>query len=759
MKPISLFLIGLLLAQVVVSQDLPPIGQWRDHLPMAGVSGILRRENKLLAYTRSGYFTTDASGNEINTYTRSNGLSGVNLRSLSVEPSGNGIAIAYESSQIDLITGDRTRSIPDIALNRTEFEKRINHINWIGNEAFLSSDFGIVVLNVVKAEVAETFRLGDGAASIQVRQVALAGDTLYAATAAGLKKSPFVATRMRDYRSWQLESIGEANLPANGIIKWEDRLAAWRNDSVFVRTAGLWKYLPSGSGKVSFVSVDGGKLAVGRINSGSGVVFLIDLSGNTIKEVRSKWLVKPSGFVQWNGVEWLADSTNGLIRKEGDVEKIVLPQSPLSIPQGSGTTVGSEVWISGGYVQPDGTASRLPGWLTRFDGNGWQNWSKQRSIVFDSLPDLQSIAADPVEGGLWVGSYGGGLLYISKEGKLKRHLQPLLGEDQSEAGSIKVGGIAYDRDMNLWITNPGAQQPIVLRKPDGSRIGFNSQLAIVKNRINGICIDLENRKWLIAPDQGLICWDDGATPDRIADDRWRLFRQGRGNGNLPSGKVLAVAADKNGLVWVGTERGIAVIQCGEDLFSASACDAVLPVVQQGSYAGLLLSEETIYDIKIDPANRKWIATANGVWLLSEDGQKVIFRFTSSNSPLLDNKVYAIVPENRNGEIFFLTASGLCSFRSTATNPVEETKPLFVFPNPVPSGFTGTIGIRGLPEEAWVKITTHDGKLVYQTRSLGGQATWNGKDLQGSRLNSGVYLILASDRTNRTVASGKIFLIK
>jgi hypothetical protein len=84
---------------------------------------------------------------------------------------------------------------------------------------------------------------------------------------------------------------------------------------------------------------------------------------------------------------------------------------------------------------------------------------------------------------------------------------------------------------------------------------------------------------------------------------------------------------------------------------------------------------------------------------------------------------------------------------------------WVFPNPVPPGYNGTIAIRGLVNNAIVKITEMDGRLVYQTRALGGQAVWDGKDYKGRIISSGVYLILISDDGRQEKAAGKIVFVK
>jgi ligand-binding sensor domain-containing protein len=317
-----------------------------------------------------------------------------------------------------------------------------------------------------------------------------------------------------------------------------------------------------------------------------------------------------------------------------------------------------------------------------------------------------------------------------------------------------------DRDQHLWLTNSGVQQGLIVKKTDGTVQKFTIPFVYANLGLSKIIVDDQNRKWIATSNSdGLFCFDQGSSLESLADDRWRYFKQGLGRGNLPSNKVTSMASDRNGFLWIGTDKGVAVIQCGEDLFNSSACEAILPVVQQDNFAGRLLAEEQINDIKIDGADRKWMATANGVWLLSADGQKVINQFTSSNSSLLDNEVFSIVIEPKSGEVFFMTKKGICSFRSTSTEPVVSIKKPFVFPNPVPPGFSGTIAIRDLPENAWVSITELDGRLVFKTRSLGGQAIWNGKNYKGERVGSGTYLILVSNEFNTQQVAGKIFFLK
>ena len=70
---------------------------------------------------------------------------------------------------------------------------------------------------------------------------------------------------------------------------------------------------------------------------------------------------------------------------------------------------------------------------------------------------------------------------------------------------------------------------------------------------------------------------------------------------------------------------------------------------------------------------------------------------------------------------------------------------YAFPNPVQADYDGPIAIRGLARDANVKVTDVAGNLVYEGKSLGGQAVWDARDYLGRRVASGVYLIYATSQ--------------
>lgn len=742
-------------------QTLQPIGTWRNHLPLRQVIALAAQGETLHAAAAFGIFSYKPLTKEFSTISRSDGLASAAISTMAIEPVSGQQLIAYENSNLDLISDGRVINIPDIFISRTNARKRINQILWQGNRALLATDLGIIDLDVTKRQITATYRPSNAGTDIRVRQLAVWDNTLYAATDEGLMKCPLNNSQMADFNNWKPERVGLSATVPDAIINWNNRLVLQQGDSLFSYVGGSWQLLHVPKQRITFMQVQGSSLFAGLTDNRTASVLRFLTPDSNPQRIFSPLFEDPTGCVWMEDAYWVGDRERGILRIDVSSSEIILPQAPYGIPKGEGVYSQGRILAPSGYVTADGIPERNLNGLDVFEGDIWQNYNRLQIRAMDSLPDIVTAIIDPVSKNLLLGSYRGGLAEIAADKKITilKH-GSVISPATDDKGAFRVAGLAFDLNNHLWVSNAGALQPLLVRKRGAGWTKFGIPFGLAGLALAKITVDIDNRKWIVAREGGgLICFDDAGTPEQTGDDRWRLFRQGRSNGNLPSSNVLTVAADKNGFVWVGTDRGVAVIQCGKDMFNPAACEAILPVVKQDNFAGQLLAEEYVNDIQVDAADRKWVATQNGVWLLSADGQKTINRFTAANSGLLDDVVYSIVIQQETGEVFFFTRSGIASYRGTATSPAtEKTKP-FIFPNPVPPGYTGTIAFRNLPERAWVKITELNGKLVHETRSLGGQAVWNGKNRQGERVSSGVYLIYVADESNVQQVAGKLFFIK
>lgn len=746
----SLFLIICLFSAIYLpAQQSPPVGLWREHLPYNSAIDVVSAVDKIFCATPYSLFSVSLQDHSIERFSRITGLSETGISAIFYDNANQKLVLAYNNSNIDILYRNDIINIPDIKRDNIIGDKSIYAIYAIGKDYYLSTGLGIIVINGDRNEVKDSWIIGNGGNQVKVNGFTSDGGFFYAATEEGLKKAASNTANPANPSNWQLIS-GSNGLPAGPcqqVITVQNKVIVQKNDSLFVQNGASWNLFYTDDWTLVNTNVSENKITLcQRKSSGEARITVLDANANSIRTIVQPGIVSfPRKAILVQNDTWVADQFGSLSHFTAASFEQFKPNSPEATASGEMIAYNNTFYATAGEVNE--------AWNYQYNGNGiyilkegvWNNINRYRYAKLDSLLDYITIAIDPADETVWAGSYGGGLLHIKTDQSFDIFKQGIIGAATGDPASYRVSGLAFDSDNNLWVSNYGAVQPLLVRKKEGIWIKFTVPFFLTENALTQILVDDNNYKWIIAAKGGgLICFDNGSSVENTGDDRWKIIKPGAGNGNLPDGDALCIAKDKNGFIWVGTGNGIGVIQCTEEIFSAAGCPAVWPIVQQGNFAGYLFNGEEVRSIAVDGADRKWVATRNGVWLVSATGEKVIYQFTEENSPLLSNDVKKIAIDSKSGEVFFATLKGICSFRGTATEGGEKSQDVLVFPNPVPPGFTGTIAIRGLLNNAIVKITELDGRLVYQTKALGGQAVWDGKDYKGRKISSGVYLVLVSD---------------
>ncbi|MFN3694619.1 MAG: Por secretion system protein, partial [Ignavibacterium sp.] len=151
----------------------------------------------------------------------------------------------------------------------------------------------------------------------------------------------------------------------------------------------------------------------------------------------------------------------------------------------------------------------------------------------------------------------------------------------------------------------------------------------------------------------------------------------------------------------------------------------------------------------------------GLVLVSSDGLRVIANLNSKNSPLLDDKIESLAIDEKTGKVFVGTKFGLNTFETPAIKPVDSFAGLTVYPSPfVISDGSQLVTIDGLIRDSEIKILTVSGKLVRKLETPGGRIAFgDGRDDEGNIVNSGIYIVVASDREANSVETGKIAVIR
>ena len=369
--------------------------------------------------------------------------------------------------------------------------------------------------------------------------------------------------------------------------------------------------------------------------------------------------------------------------------------------------------------------------------------------------DLLCMDFDPKkEGHVMVGAKGG--IYEFQDGKFVKHYgrqNSVLESGVNSDNYTIVSTLKYTDNGDLWVLNSMVDNPIwKIEHGSGNWVNYPhpemstpakyNLVSLLQSRNNKNIMWFANNYYM---ENRLYAYD-------CVNDKLVSFGPGFTNEDdaviTPIG-VYSLAEDMEGNVWIASINGPFYISstdalAGNDLFVQHK----VPRNDGTNLADYLLSDVKTRCIAVDGANRKWMGTNNGVFLISNDCNTLIQHFTTENSPLLSNTVYDICVDDNSNMVYFATERGLCSYASDATQPSEEmTKDnVYAYPNPVTPEYTGKITIVGLSFNADVKIVTSNGALVNQGRSTGGSYQWDGRDLNGKRVASGVYMVQAATET-------------
>lgn len=730
----------------IVHDSSAQIGLWQSHVSYRSGQSVAVVGNKVYAATQNGFFQYDKRTGEITTLSKQNQLSDVGISRLLYLADQNRLLLAYQNGNLDLLTllptgepGEVLNVSTIVAATNLPVSRGINHINRIGNNAYLSTDFGLVVLDVVKNEIRDTYfsQRPDGSAR-PIYQTAATADSLYALTAPllttetgrrlqAIRFTPGV--NIADPGNWR--AVTEPDAQTESITTNQGRLSATVNgQGIYDRQAGRWVLTQALTNPI--IRQFSGSIP-DPIQATNQAVTLPGSATFT-----SPLLADPREVVSDGTRIWVADAQSGLLAGNAGTFQHIAPEGPTQDLFSRLYAYPNRLIALPGSPQDAQllTATQPPAETFNVPAGRWQP-----ILAAGAGPGFNSAAYLPTSQQVYFGSFGGGL-WSQAEGQAPTSVA------LPTTVGFYISSLATDSDGNLWITTAGPnarQATLHVRRPDGT---FQSFPAVNQPTIAQVVPDDNGFLWL-RPDggAGLLVFDP-------ATNRVRFLTTQSGQGGLLTNRVRALVKDRTGAIWVGTDLGPTVFDNPGGAFDG-AVDAQPPLLNRRR----LLANEIVTSIAVDGGNRKWIGTQTGLYHVAPDGSQLLGSFTADNSPLPTNTIQALAIEPVSGRVFIQTDKGIVSYRGPATEPDETLSNLTIFPNPVRPDFSGTVGINGLTDNATVKVLDAGGQLVYETRSQGGTATWNLRDYRNRPAQTGVYLIVVVVANGTERLAGKLAVVR
>lgn len=669
------------------------MGQWKMHNVYTHTNRVELGSDCVYGLADGSLFSVERLGYEITTYDRTTGLSGSLITDIAYAEQNHLLVIAYNNGMIDLMDDNRQISLmADLYIKSKDIQLIINKLRCHRNTAYVATNFGLVTLNLDRQEVSSTCYIGEKGSAVDVADVTVLGDTIYAVTTNHLLYGARIGTVLEDYANWHLSNrlpeveaaLWAENIKRDGDAEWlaggeKGIIRRTTDDEETFHVIGPydsrgWRMLMAGQ---KLIVTPGSRWASESLRPGNLSVYEdghwsvirqkdVDESGEFFRDI-VHFAVDPYdnrhfyACAYGGGVFEFRDHKlyhrYGSVKAGGPFESALDESSPL-----------------------------------------YENYVRTDGGVFDE------------QGNLWVEN-AGNVTYPIK-----------IMTPDSIWHKLTLKGNIYSTPGTILIDQRHPNWKWLLSCRSGT---------------------------------GVILLDDNGTPTYAADDKVlkrSSFVDQKGNEISPT-YLYCHVQDRNGAIWLGTDAGVFIIE-HENFFSSNACTRPLIPRNDGTIlADYLLSTEQINAIAVDGANRKWIATAaSGLYVVSPDGLETIHHFTEENSNLPSSVVLSVAINSVTGEVFVGTDRGIASYRSDASEPEETMSEVYAYPNPVRPNYEGLITITRLMDSSWINITDEAGNLVYKTRSYGGTATWDGRNQYGQRVASGVYSVLcnAADSGKHTV---------
>jgi WD40 repeat protein len=182
-----------------------PMGEWRLHPSFLDTRLIESGKEFVYAASARGFFRVNLQNADWERLSNMNGFHGREISCLTFNPDKNVLVIGYADGFIDLLSQEKVITpVPGFYNKLLQGDKRIIHVSFEGKFAFVSTEFGILVVDIEKAEIKDSYTsIGPGGITQPVYSTTISGDSIYAGLADGLIAAKYSNTvNLNDFSNW-----------------------------------------------------------------------------------------------------------------------------------------------------------------------------------------------------------------------------------------------------------------------------------------------------------------------------------------------------------------------------------------------------------------------------------------------------------------------------------------------------------------------------------------------------------------------------
>ncbi len=724
----------------------------------------------------------------IRTYDRCSGLSDQKIAYIRWCQAARTLVIVYENGNVDLLDEtDNVTNLPQVR-DASMPGKVINDLTVSGSKAYVSADFGLVVIDVGNRVLEEVYRM-----KMAVKSTAIADGQYVFAAKDSVCSAPF-GVNLNDGK--QIRTLARdvtynraAASSGRFFVSNTKDLAFFQLSDGALTPEGIRRVQRAGSLYFTDMTAEQGKVLLLRSD---GHLLLLPTSDPTASAqdiTCSKYLTGAS----FDGATyWLSEGMDGFsaykLKKDAfqstEVHGIAV-ESPMRDLSYRLRYEGDRLLVAGGR-NVVGTEDLNPFTASYCEGGRWYTIDEKASLEagvkqhadFNHWNGLD-VVQDPMDAShLFVSAYRSGLEEY-RDGKFVQRydadnspLVSILPEVATYYNYVSCSALEFDENANLWLAQQQVDVILRVKKASGGWAELSHESLVGANKLdrffftsssyNGERIRLlSSNGWV---NTGLFAFTVNSnlkfTASRLCSD-W-LNEAGV---KITPERYFCFSEESDGSIWMGTDMGLYILEDPRTVFASGTPQLHQIIINRDDGSGLadyLFDGIPITAMTRDAKGNKWVGTdGSGIYRISSDGQVQQYHYDTSNSPLPSNTVNDIAVNPVTGEVAVATMEGLVLLKTGEVPPAEslDYDNILIYPNPVVPGYHGLITITGLTENAEVKILSSSGQLVWYGHSTGGMCRWNGHSRNGGRVASGIYHVVCSTEDGDEAVIARIVMMK
>ena len=185
---------------------------WKTYLSYNNTNSVEESNDQVFVVAEGSLYTYGKDDNSIKQYYKGNGLNDNTISLIRYNKQTKSLLIIYDNSNIDILEGGVATNLPYLSTSTSIRDKQINSVLVHDEYAYLSTAFGIVVVNMAKKEIKDTYKL-----SLNITSCAIQNGNIYASTTNKAEVSSGII-----YASLKENLLDKANWKPYGLSNLSD---------------------------------------------------------------------------------------------------------------------------------------------------------------------------------------------------------------------------------------------------------------------------------------------------------------------------------------------------------------------------------------------------------------------------------------------------------------------------------------------------------------------------------------------------------